>query len=132
MCDRWCTRTATAAPAARHTGHTDDRTGDLEVFGLAHVFQPGHRLQVSVTTPPLVDGLWGYEPSRAPGLNTVHRGGEQASRVVVPLEPWSAVEGDKRIPTGDPCEYAGYRCLADGSAALSDPTSLDARVDELR
>jgi putative CocE/NonD family hydrolase len=104
---------------------------DLEVFGLAHVFQPGHRLQVSVTTPPLLDGLWGYEPSRAPGLNTVHRGGEQASRVVVPLEPWSAVEGDKQLPTGDPCEYAGYRCLADGSATPAGPTSLDARADEL-
>lgn len=105
---------------------------DVEIFGFGHVFRPGHRLQVSVTTPPLLDGLWGYEPSRAPGVNTVHRGGgDQASRVVVPLEPWSDVEGPKQLPTGDQCEYAGYRCLQDGRATPELPSDLQARADEL-
>lgn len=45
---------------------------DVEVFPLAHVLYPGHRLVVRVHTPPLSDGLWGYEPSRAPGVNIVH------------------------------------------------------------
>lgn len=102
---------------------------DVEVFGCAHVFQPGHRLQVSVATPPLLDGLWGYEPSRAPGVNTVHLGGEsQASRVVVPLEKWSAVEGEKQLPSGDMCGYAGYRCLSEGREL---PVGLEARAEEL-
>jgi putative CocE/NonD family hydrolase len=103
---------------------------DVEVFGAAHVFRPGHRLQVSVTTPPLTDGLWGYEPSRAPGINTVHRGGDQqASRVVVPLEPWREVDGDKQLPTGDLCEYAGYRCISDEGG--SDGPELPSSPDDL-
>lgn len=81
---------------------------DVEVFPVAHVFRPGHRLQVRLTAPPATDGLWGYEPSRAPGTNTVHYG-EDDSRLVVPIEPWP---GDQPLPDRrDPEEAAGYRLL---------------------
>jgi putative CocE/NonD family hydrolase len=81
---------------------------DVEVFPVAHVLRPGHRLQFRVSAPPATDGLWGYEPSRTPSVNTV-RYGEDGSRVVLPLQPWP---DDQPLPDRrDPADAAGYRVL---------------------
>lgn len=81
---------------------------DIEVFPVAHILRPGHQLQIRITAPPATDGLWGYEPSRTPSLNTVHYG-EDGSRLVVPIEEWP---DDQPLPEArDPEAAAGYRLL---------------------
>ena len=81
---------------------------DVEVFPVAHVVRPGHRLQFRVSAPPVTDGLWAYEPSRTPSLNTVHYGAD-GSRLVLPLQEWP---DDQPLPDPrDPAEAAGYRVL---------------------
>jgi len=81
---------------------------DVEVFPVAHIVRPGHRLQIRVTAPPATDGLWGYEPSRTPSVNTV-RYGEAGSRLVVPIQEWP---DDQPLPDRrDPEAAAGYRVL---------------------
>lgn len=81
---------------------------DVEVFPVAHILRPGHRLQIRVSAPPATDGLWGYEPSRTPSLNTLHYG-EDGSRLVVPIEAWP---DDQRLPEKRDAEaVAGYRVL---------------------
>lgn len=79
----------------------------VEVFPLGHLIYPDRRLVMTIHTPPATDGLWGYEPSRTPGMNTVYRGGERASSVLLPLVEF---EGD--LPPAPDCGApAGYRCL---------------------
>lgn len=79
----------------------------VEVFPLGHLLHPDRRLVMTIHTPPATDGLWGYEPSRAPGVNTIYRDSEHPSSVLLPLLEW---EGDR--PPAPGCgEPAGYRCL---------------------
>lgn len=85
---------------------------DVEIFPSTHVLYPGHRLRITVATPPASEYRWGYEPSRQPGLNTVLRGGddERASRLVLPLQPWPA-DSDALPPEPACGEPAGLRCI---------------------
>jgi len=86
---------------------------DVEVFPLGHVLYPGHRLVVRVHTPPATDGLSGYEPSRAPGVNTVYHDSEHPSSVLFPMVDWPE---DQPLPPEPACGGPdGYRCL-DGYA----------------
>jgi putative CocE/NonD family hydrolase len=81
---------------------------DVEVFPVAHILRPGHKLQIRVSAPPVTDGLWGYEPSRTPSLNTLAYG-NGCSRLVVPIEAWP---DDQPLPEPrDPEEATGYRVL---------------------
>ena len=79
---------------------------DVEVWPLGHLVYPGHRLRLAVHTPPAEGGLWGYEPSRAPGLNTVYRGGDRPSSVLIPL----ADPSDDLPPEPGCGAPIGYRC----------------------
>jgi len=106
-------------PFHPHTNPQDPTPGephryDVEIFPSTHVLYPGHRLRITLSTPPASEYRWGYKPSRAPGVNTVLRGGEddRASRVVVPLQPWPTDEED--LPPEPPCGGpAGLRCIED-------------------
>lgn len=44
---------------------------DVKMWPLEHLVYPGHRLWLAVHTPSAEGGLLGYEPSQAPGVNTV-------------------------------------------------------------
>jgi len=93
---------------------------DVEVFPLAHTFRKGHRLVVRVHTPPASDGLWGYEPSRSPGVNVVHHDPESQdvagnyvpSSLLVPT-----MDADISGSPVDYDTYAGYREMAGYTAA---------------
>ena len=90
---------------------------DIEVFPLAHIFYPGHQLQVRVHTPPLYDGLWGYNPLRVPSVNTILHDAEHASGLLVPIVPW---EGP--LPPEPPCGGPdGYRCVTPVADATGEP-----------
>jgi hypothetical protein len=79
---------------------------DVEVWPIGHLVYPGRRLRLAVHTPSAEGGLWGYEPSRAPGVNTVYRGGDCPSSVLVSLADPS---GD--LPPDPNCGAPiGYRC----------------------
>lgn len=84
----------------------------IEIFPAGHLLYPGDRLFLGVTTPPLLDGLSGYEPSRAAGVNTVYQDADRPSNVLVPLHAWDAA-----LPERPACgESAGYRCIDVGGA----------------
>jgi putative CocE/NonD family hydrolase len=60
----------------------------VEVFPVAHVFRPGHRLVVLVHTPPATDSYYAYAPQRAPaGVNTLYVGAGHLSRILLPVVP---------------------------------------------
>jgi len=102
-------------PYRPHTNPTPVDPGetnryDVEVFPAAHLIYPGERLFLAVTTPPILDGLAGYEPSRAPGINTVYHNQERSSSVLFPLQDWTS-----EIPNQPACGApAGYRCIETG------------------
>jgi uncharacterized protein len=81
---------------------------ELEVFPVGHVFRPGHRLMIQITTPPALDGLWGYTPRHDPAAVTIHHSAEHPARLQLPvvedLTPGTAgpPEGCK-VPGGFPC-----------------------------
>lgn len=78
---------------------------NVEVWPVAHPFRPGDRLIARIHSPPLTDGLWGYEPAGEAGLNTVYHDGERPSRLNVPLVPVDD------LPDAGPCDAPeGYRC----------------------
>jgi hypothetical protein len=80
----------------------------VEIFPVAHVFRPGHRIVVKVHTPPLVDSIYAYVPERVPGVNTVLRDAGHASRVTLPIvpTPWSL---GAELPCG---AQEAVRCIA--------------------
>jgi putative CocE/NonD family hydrolase len=99
-------------PYRPHTNPTPPEPGtvrryDVEVFPAGHLLYPGDRLFVAVTTPPLLDGLAGYEPSRVPGVNTVYQDADRPSNVLLPLHEW----GGELPPRPDCGAPAGYRCI---------------------
>ena len=59
----------------------------VEIFPVAHVFRPGHRVVVKVHTPPILDSIYAYVPERVPGVNTVLHDGVHASRLTLPVVP---------------------------------------------
>lgn len=99
-------------PYRPHTNPDQPVPGDIyeyhvEVFPLGHLVHPDRRLVVTIHTPPATDGLWGYEPSRTPGVNTVYQDEERPSSVLLPLVEW-----EEDVPPAPGCgEPAGYRCL---------------------
>lgn len=107
-------------PYHPHTNPTQVQPGKVneyhvEIFNLVHVLQPGHRLQVQIGTPPLTDGIWGYDALRQAGVNQVHRDSAHPSNVIVPFAEWT---GDGPIPDGAPCgQPQGYRCIQPGPAS---------------
>lgn len=102
-------------PYRPHTNPTPITPGetyryDVEVFPLGHLLHSGHRLVVGIHTPPLTDGLWGYEPKRIPGVNTVYRDADRPSSVLLPLIEWT----DAEPPAPDCGAPEGYRCVSPG------------------
>lgn len=101
-------------PYHRHTNPTWVTPGEVaeynvEIWPIVHVLQPGHQLQVEITTPPPTDGTWGYEVQEQRGLNLVHRDTAHPSSVMVPFADWTS---DAPIPGPAPCgEPVGYQCI---------------------
>jgi uncharacterized protein len=85
----------------------------IEIFPVAHVFRPGHRLQIKIMSPPLLDSEYGYAPRTVPiALNTVHFGGATPSRITLPLVSLA----DLTMPLGPALACGDYwqvRCFPD-------------------
>ncbi len=82
---------------------------DIEVWPLAHLIREDHRLVVRIHSPSAVDGIWIYEPTDAPALNTVYRTPDRPSSVLLPLFEWPT---DRPLPPAQTCgEPEGYRCI---------------------
>ena len=58
---------------------------DIEVYPVAHVLRPGHRLVVQVMGPPFIDNLQTPEPTRVPTLTTVLHDSAHPSSVLFPF-----------------------------------------------
>lgn len=81
---------------------------DVEIFPLGHVIYPGHRLVVRIHSPPATDGLWAYEPLDQKGENTLYRGPDRPSNIIVPLVDVS----DRDLPAEPACGAPlGHRCV---------------------
>jgi putative CocE/NonD family hydrolase len=68
---------------------------DIEMTGTANVFRPGHRLRVDITSsnfpqfdrnPNTGDPLGSSDRIRV-AKQTIHHGGKQASRIILPVVP---------------------------------------------
>lgn len=79
----------------------------VEIFPFGHVFRPGHRLIVKITTPPIVDSYYAYVPKRVPGVNTVLHGGDTPSSLMLPFVSLNGVDL-KDAPK--PCTLEDVRC----------------------
>jgi uncharacterized protein len=82
----------------------------VEIFPVAHVFRPGHSLQIKILAPPWTDSYYAYGEQTAPALNTVHFGGATPSRITLPIVSLSRVRLGPPIACG---EYHQVRCLPD-------------------
>lgn len=83
----------------------------IEIFPVAHVFRPGHSLQIKIMAPPWLDSEYGYMPRNVPlALNTVHFGGSTPSRITLPLVSLSGVRLGSSLECG---EYWQVRCYPD-------------------
>ena len=99
-----------------HRPHTNPQTVEpgkvyrylVEIFPFGHVFRPGHRLIVKITTPPLADSYYAYVPKRVPGVNTLHFGGKTPSSLMLPFVPLNGVDL-KAAP--EPCTLEDVRCV---------------------
>ena len=58
---------------------------EIEVFPVAHVFRPGHRIVVKIHSPPLHESLYVYVPLRIPALNTIVHDTEHPSSLLLPV-----------------------------------------------
>jgi putative CocE/NonD family hydrolase len=58
---------------------------NIEVFPVAHVFRPGHRILVKIYSPPLADSLYVYVPTRQPGLTTIVHDAAHPSSLLLPV-----------------------------------------------
>lgn len=81
----------------------------VEVFPVAHVFRPGHSLQVKVMAPPALDSEYAYPPRRA-GLNVLFYGPKTPSRITLPFVSLAGVKLGKPIPCG---QLLDVRCVRD-------------------
>jgi uncharacterized protein len=82
----------------------------IDIFPVGHVFLPGHELVVKVHAPPLDDNDYAYVQKTLPGVNTLHFGPDEPSRLMLPLIGMDQVQGFR--PPPGPCAYAAMRCIA--------------------
>lgn len=84
----------------------------IEIWPVAHVFRPGHSLQIKIMAPSAVDSYYSYAPRTAPplALNTVHFGGTTPSRVTIPIVSLTGVTLGPALECG---EYHQVRCYED-------------------
>ncbi len=80
----------------------------VEIFPFGHVFRPGHKLIVQITTPPIVDGYYAYVPKRPPGVNIVFHDAEHPSSLMLPFVPLNGVKL-KKAP--EACTLEDVRCV---------------------
>ncbi|MCA1831276.1 MAG: CocE/NonD family hydrolase [Actinomycetota bacterium] len=80
----------------------------VEIFPVAHIFRPGHALQIKIMAPPAVDSYYSYAPKGPPAINTVYFGSEP-SRITIPIIPTPALADD--VPACS--EITQYRCVTD-------------------
>lgn len=100
-------------PHRPHTNPTPVTPGQVEeylveVFPVGHVFRSGHRLVVTVSSPPALDGAWAYAPT-PPGVVAVHADALRPSRLLVPQVPVTAVALGPPPACG---ALDGVRCVA--------------------
>jgi putative CocE/NonD family hydrolase len=79
----------------------------VEIFPFGHVFRPGHRLIVLITTPPIVDSYYAYVPKRVPSINTISHNKEQPSSLMLPFVP---LDGVRLKAAPEPCTLEDVRC----------------------
>lgn len=80
----------------------------VEIFPVAHVLRPGHRLMIKIMAPPAVDSQYSYQ-SRTAGVNTVHFSTARPSRITLPV-----IQGVPSVPGPAPqCgTYYQVRCVS--------------------
>lgn len=79
---------------------------EIEVFPVAHVFRPGHRIVVKVYSPPLMESLYAYVPTRLPSLNTIVHDAARPSSLLLPV-----VETPPLGPAPACGELVAMRCV---------------------
>jgi predicted acyl esterase len=83
----------------------------VEIWPVAHVFRPGHQLQVKIMAPSLVDSYYAYAPREIPvALNTLHFGPKTPSRITLPFVSLAGVTLGPALRCGDLWQV---RCAAD-------------------
>ena len=103
-------------PYRHHTNPTLVTPGStykylIEVFPVAHIFRPGHRLLVKIHAPPAVDSYYAYVPKRAPSVNTVFHDEANPSHLTLPFVPLKGVQlGAEPAP----CTVTAVRCIPGG------------------
>jgi putative CocE/NonD family hydrolase len=100
-------------PFRPHTNPTSIEPGKtykylVEIFPVAHVFRPGHRLIVKIHTPPAVDSYYAYVPKRPAGLNTIYHDAEHPSSLML---PFISLKGVNLGPAPKPCTLTAVRCV---------------------
>ena len=100
-------------PHRPHTNPTNVEPGKVykylvEIFPFGHVFRPGHKMIVKITTPPAVDSYYAYVPKRPAGVNTVFHDAKHPSSLMLPFVPLSGVQL-KSAPK--PCTLEDVRCV---------------------
>ena len=100
-------------PYRPHTTPTNITPGQtyeylIEIWPVGHVFRPGHRILIKVMAPPLTDSYYAYAPQRLPSLNTLYLGGDQASRITLPVVPLTGVRLGPEKACG---EQDAVRCI---------------------
>jgi putative CocE/NonD family hydrolase len=83
----------------------------VEIWPVAHVFRPGHQLQIKIMAPSLVDSYYAYAPREIPvALNTLHFGPRTPSRITLPFVSLAGVTLGPELRCGDLWQV---RCAAD-------------------
>lgn len=68
---------------------------------------PDPRLLLFITTPPQLDGIFGYEQSHGAGTNTVYHDSDRQSHLMVPLIDWSEDQPLGNEPGCEGCMIIG-------------------------
>ena len=83
----------------------------VEIWPVAHVFRPGHQLQIKIMAPSLVDSYYAYAPREVPlALNTIYFGPKTPSRITLPFVSLSGVNLGPALKCG---ELWQIRCVRD-------------------
>ena len=85
----------------------------VEVWPVAHIFRPGHRLVVIISAPPAIDSDYSFalQTSQPVSINTLIYGDRaHPSRVTLPVVPLGAI---KRLGAAGPAcgAYWQVRCV---------------------